>query len=73
MPINSQRWFMRKEEYAPRRAQPDSPFLCFDVKCLKCGSYKMTITAHHDPESGDTLVRFFCTSCRQQEKIAVNF
>jgi hypothetical protein len=73
MPINSQRWFMRKEEYAQRRAQPDSPFRQFDMKCLKCGSYKMTITVHHDPESGDTFVQFLCTSCRQQEKIAVSF
>jgi hypothetical protein len=24
MPINSQRWFQRKEDYTPRQAQPDS-------------------------------------------------
>lgn len=64
---------MRKEEYASRRAQPDSPFRCFDVKCLKCGSYKLMITGHHDAESGETFIVFLCTSCRQREKIAVDF
>ena len=71
MAINSQRWFMRKEEYAPRQAQSDSPFHCFDMKCLKCGSYKLTITAHHDPESGETFILFLCTSCRQMEKLSI--
>jgi hypothetical protein len=64
---------MRKEEYAPRQAQPDSPFRRFDMKCLKCDSYKLTVTAHHDPDSGETFVLFFCKTCRQQEKIAVTF
>jgi hypothetical protein len=69
MPINSQRWFQRKEEYAPRQAQPDSPCRCFDVKCLKCGCYKLTVTTHYDEPSGETLVVLFCTCLQGAGKI----
>jgi hypothetical protein len=49
----------------------DSPFRCFDVKCLKCACYKLTITAHYDEQSGETFLVLFCTRCRQQEKLNV--
>jgi hypothetical protein len=56
MPINSQRWFVRKEDYEPRKANSDSPFRRFDVKCLKCSCYKLTLTAHFDEQSGETIL-----------------
>jgi hypothetical protein len=62
---------MRKEDYAPRRTPKESPFRCFEVKCLKCDRYKMTVTAHYDEQSGEPFIVFFCTRCRQQEKIDV--
>jgi hypothetical protein len=71
MPINSQRWFQRKEDYAPRQAQPDSPFQCFDVKCLKCSCYDLAVTTHYDEEAGETFVEFVCGRCRRRERIAV--
>ncbi len=73
MAINAQRWFMRKEEYEVRKALPDSPFRKFDVKCLRCRSYKLTLTAHYDEESGEPFVLLSCTCCRQQEKLPVKF
>jgi len=71
MPINSQRWFMRKEDYELRQANPDSPFRSFDVKCLKCGCYKLTLTAHYDEQTGESFLLFFCTRCRRQEQIPI--
>jgi len=72
MPINSQRYFMRKEDYEPQKANPDSRFRCFDVKCLKCGCYKLTVTAHYDEESGGAFVVLACGRCGQKEKIILN-
>jgi hypothetical protein len=71
MPINSQRWFQRKEDYEPRQANADSPFRRFDVKCLKCSSYKLTLTAHLDEQSGETILVLFCSRCREREKVNV--
>ena len=71
MPINAQRWFMRKEEYEPRKPCPDSPFRCFDVKCLKCGCYKLAVTAYHDGQSGETFLVLQCGRCRQSERLKI--
>ena len=45
MPINSQRYFMYKENYELRKANPNNRFRCFDVKCA---CYKLTLTARFD-------------------------
>ena len=71
MPINSQRSFVRKEDYMLRQTPKESPSRCFDVQCLKCDCYKMTVTAHDDEQFGESFIVFFCTRCRQQEKIDV--
>jgi hypothetical protein len=42
MPINSQRWFMRKEDYEEKKTPSDSPFRCFIVKCVKCDSFLLS-------------------------------
>jgi hypothetical protein len=47
---------MRKKDYEPRKVNPDSPFRCFNVKCLKCDCYKMTVTAHYDEQSGESFI-----------------
>jgi hypothetical protein len=55
MPINSQRWFMRKEEYKMPKPHPDSRFKYFTVRCRKCGSFKLTLTVHYDEETGGVI------------------
>jgi hypothetical protein len=71
--MNAARYFMRREDYQPRKTDPDSPFRNFDVKCLKCGSVKLTLTAHYDEQSGESFIVFFCSRCRQQEKLLIRF
>ena len=72
MPTNAQRWFMRKEEYEPRKSCANSPFCCFDVKCLKCGCYKLAVTVHRDDESDEMFLVFQCSRCRLSERLKVH-
>jgi transcription elongation factor Elf1 len=69
--MNAARYFMRREDYQPRRTPPESPFRNFEVKCLKCGSFKLTITAQFDEQSGEQIAVFVCIKCKQQEKIRI--
>jgi transcription elongation factor Elf1 len=71
MAINSQRWFMRKEEYEMPKPHPDCLLKYFTIRCRKCGSFKLTLTAHYDEQTGESLILFFCSSCRQQEEFKV--
>jgi hypothetical protein len=38
--MNGARFFMRREDYQPRKTPRDSPFRQFDVKCLHSGIFK---------------------------------
>jgi hypothetical protein len=69
--MNAQRWFQRKEDYAPRQTPAGSPFRQFDVTCLKCGSYDLRLAAQMDEESGEMIVVLVCKKCRQQEILPV--
>jgi hypothetical protein len=73
MPINSQRWFMRKEDHVPRQTPPESPCRCFDVKCLKCDCYKMTVTAHYNEQTGESFVVFFVAGADSKRKSPQGF
>ena len=44
------RAFMRREDYAPQKANNDSPFREFDVKCLTCRSVKLKLKLEFDEE-----------------------
>ena len=46
-----------------------SPFRKFIVKCLQCECVKLKLTINYDEESGETFVVFYCTRCRQHEKV----
>ena len=69
--MNAQRWFQRKEDYAPRQTPADSPFRKFDVKCLACGSYQLRLVAQMDEEAGEMAVVLLCNKCRQREILPV--
>jgi transcription elongation factor Elf1 len=71
MPINSQCWFLRKEEYEMPKPHPDCLLKSFTVRCRKCGSFKLTLTAHYDEQNGESSLLLSCHSCRQQEKCKV--
>ena len=71
MPINSQRYFMRKEDYEPRKTPLDSPFRYFVVKCLQCDCVKLTVTAQYDEETGEMFMALQCGRCGQQERVAI--
>ena len=71
MPINSQRYFMRKEDYEMPKPHPDCLFKLFEIKCLSCGSFKLTLAAHYD--DGDSFIMLRCKSCRQQETFNIKF
>ena len=64
---------MRKEEYEMPKPHPDCLLKYFTVRCRKCGSFKLTLTAHYDEESGESFILFFCGSCRQREEFKVKF
>jgi hypothetical protein len=67
--MNSARYFQRREEYQPRVAHADSPFRCFEVRCLHCESFKLRIIGEFDNQNGQMAAYLFCTSCRSREKL----
>jgi len=69
--MNAARWFQRREEYQPRQTPPDSPFRQFDVKCLKCSSYRLRLVSEFDEQSGGLLFVLFCTRCRNREALPI--
>ena len=69
--MNAQRWFQRKEDYAPRQTPPESPFRNFDVKCLRCGSYQLRLVAQMDEEAGEMSVVLACNRCPQREVLRI--
>jgi hypothetical protein len=73
MAINSQRYFMRKEDYEEKKTPSDSPFRCFIVKCVKCDSFLLSIKGQWDEDAGEISVWLFCPRCRQQEKVNIKF
>jgi hypothetical protein len=70
--MNAQRFFQRKEDYQERTANCESPFKRFNVQCLHCQSYKLTIRAEFDGEAGEMNIFLICPSCRAVEKVSVN-
>lgn len=69
--MNAARWFQRREDYQPPRTPSDSPFRQFDVKCLKCSSYRLRLLSEFDEASGQMLLVFFCTRCRNREALPI--
>ncbi len=69
--MNAQRWFQRKEDYAPRPTPAASPFRKFEVKCAACGSYQLRLVAQLAEDAGELSVLLLCTRCRQQEILPV--
>jgi len=69
--MNSARWFMRREDFEPKRTHPDSPFRNFVVKCLRCESVKLNVAIEFDESEGSPVVIIQCCKCRQIEKIIV--
>ena len=65
--MNAARWFQRREDYQPRESPRERPFRQFDVKCLKCGSYRLQLQAQLDEEAGEMTVLLVCNRCRQRE------
>jgi len=69
--MNSACWFIRREDDEPPRTPPESPFRCFDVKCLKCGSYRLRLTSGFDETAAEMRLTLTCSSCRQTEVLNV--
>lgn len=69
--MNSARWFIRREDDEPPRTPPESPFRGFDVKCLKCASYRLRVTSAFDEGAGEIRLILACDRCRQTETIPV--
>lgn len=65
--MNAARYFMRREDYQPRKTPSDSPFRNFDVTCLRCGSYQLRLVAQLDEESGEMSVVMVCKNCPNRE------
>jgi hypothetical protein len=65
------RYFMRKEECAPRKTPAESPFRNFDVRCLYCESYKLKLGVQFDESEGAEILIMQCTKCRKTEKLVL--
>jgi hypothetical protein len=70
--MNSARYFIRREDDEPPRTPPESPFRRFDVKCLKCGSYRLCLASAFDESAGELRVSLTCTRCRQVEGMKIS-
>jgi hypothetical protein len=69
--VNSARYFIRRKDDEPPRTPPESSFRRFDVKCLKCGSYRLKLTSDFDDEAGELRLTLTCSRCRQCEILTV--
>ena len=58
--VNSARYFIRREDDEPPRTPPESPFRRFDVKCLKCGTYRLALTSGFDETTGEQHLLLTC-------------
>ena len=70
--MNAARYFIRREDDAPPRTPPESPFRLFNVKCLKCGSCRLTLASDFDDEAGELRLTLTCSRCRQCEVLKVS-
>ncbi|MEO5804020.1 MAG: hypothetical protein ABIR24_10865 [Verrucomicrobiota bacterium] len=52
MSFNGARYFMRREDYAPRKTPDESPFRNFHIRCLRCDSYKLQLAVQYDESEG---------------------
>ena len=50
--MNAARYFIRREDDEPPRTPTESSFRRFDVKCLKCGLYRLGLTGEFDDKAG---------------------
>ena len=62
-------YFQRREDWQPRKTDPDSPWREFVVKCLKCGNVRLRIGVVYD--DGEQRVYLICPQCNKQEAVAV--
>jgi len=69
--MNAARWFQRREDYQPPQTPDASPFRQFDVKCLKCSSYRLRLISEFDEQSGGLSLVLFCTRCRNREVLSI--
>jgi len=69
--MNAARYFIRRADDEPPRTPPESPFRLFDVKCLKCSSYRLCLTSDFDDEAGVLRLTLTCSRCRQCEVLKV--
>jgi len=61
----------RPEDDEPPRTPPECPFRLFDVKCLKCGSYRLFLASSFDETAGELRMTLACPRCRQCEVLKV--
>ena len=69
--MNSARYFIRREDDEPPRTPSENPFRRFDVKCLKCGSYRLALASDFGDEVGELRLTLTCSCCRQCEALKV--
>ncbi len=69
--LRDARSFIRREDDEPPRPPPESPFRRFDVKCLKCGSYRLALTSDFDEDAGEHRLLLACSRCRVSEVLKV--
>ncbi len=60
---------MRREDYQPETIPECSPFRCFKVSCVKCGSFRVRLKSQYDEETGEVALVLFCTFCHQWERV----
>ena len=68
-PMNTARYFIRREDDEPPRTPAERPFRRFDAKCLKCGSYGLRLAGAFDETSGESRLVVSCSRCRQTESL----
>jgi hypothetical protein len=69
--MNSARYFIRRADDETPRTPSEIPFRRFDVKCLKCNSYRAVLTSGFDETTGEQRLLLTCSKCRQCEILKV--
>jgi hypothetical protein len=69
--MNGARYFLRREDYQPKKARNEALLTLFDVSCVKRDSVNLKFISEFDDDSGETAVYLFCPRCRQRERLRV--
>ena len=67
--MNSARYLIPRADDEPKRTPPESPFRRFVVRCLKCDSHHLRVSAEFREDAGEICLVLHYTKCGEREQV----